>query len=276
MGVIRNYVQRRAVERIPTPLLDLVGKAILRGVDAAAEHRWEEAKARAERAKGDTVDEKVASLRQGFNRELVSLGAATGAAAAVPGFGTVGAASLLVGEAGWFSLRSTDLIMSLGAVYGHTNSTVEERRAWVLAVLAFGEEAAEEFATLMQGITPEVTSRTGQAGAVMAGVLQGDVATVDALRRVNTTLAARVTARYGSRRGLAFLGRLVPFGIGAVVGGTANWALTRTMSGQAVRFFEGYHIVIPPPPPTAADAAPAPAELPPPPMALPPGVGGGD
>ncbi|MEM8924019.1 MAG: EcsC family protein [Actinomycetota bacterium] len=266
MGSVRNYMQRKALERLPNPVLDVIGKAILRGVDAAVDQRWEAALDRAAKADGDTLDDRVQSAASAFSREITSVGAATGAAAAVPGLGTASAVSILAAEVGWFAFRATDLIMTVGALYGHTNSTPEERRAWVLSVLAFGEEAAEEFAELLKGVNSDVTVRTGKVGTVMAGVLQGDVVTVDALRRINTTLAAQVASRYGSRKGAAWLGRLLPFGIGAVVGGTANWALVRGLRHQTITFFDGYHLVVPPPPPRAEDVRDevAIAELPPP------------
>lgn len=244
-----------ALKHLPAPLLDAAGKAILKGVDLAVEQRWERAIERAAEADGDTLDERLKAVSKTFRRELTSLGAATGAAAAVPGIGTTGALSMTAAEVGWFAFRATDLIMTVGAVYGRVESSPEERRAWVLSVLAFGEQAADEFAQLLHGLDSDITIRGGQVGAVMVGVLQGDVAAVDALRRINTALGVKVAAKYGSRRGLAVFGKLIPFGIGAVVGGSANWALSRALSVQARRFFDGYHLLVVPPPP----------KLPPPP-----------
>lgn len=241
---------------LPSPLLGVVGKAILKGVDVAVEQRWERAVERAAEAEGDTLDDRLRSVSRRFRHELTSLGAATGAAAAVPGIGTTGALSMMAAEVGWFALRATDLIMTIGAVYGRIESSPEERRAWVLSVLAFGEQAAEEFAQLLHGLDRDSTIRGGQVGAAMVGVLQGDVATVDALRRVNSALAAKVAGKYGFRRGPAVIGKLIPFGIGAVIGGSANWALSRALSAQARKFFDGYHLLVVPPPP----------KLPPPPM----------
>lgn len=223
MGFVKGYLQRKAIDRVPTPVLDAVGKAVLRGVDRAVDQRWDRALDRAADAAGATIDERVDSLSKAFSRELVSLGAATGATAAVPGLGTASALSLLTAEVGWFAFRSTDLIMTVGAAYGHVESSADERRAWVLAILAFGDEAPEEIAKLVQGLE-----------------------TRDALRTINTTLAATVATKYGSRQGLAALGRLLPFGIGAVVGGSTNWALSRALLSQSRRFFENYdHLMLP-------------------------------
>lgn len=272
----KEYLQRKATEKVvqklPAPVLDALGKAMLKGVDKAVTTRWDRALDKAARAEGATVDARAKSVTRSFVRELTSLGAATGATAAAPGLGTASAASVMVADMGWFALRTTDLIMTIGAVHGRTDASPEERRAWVLAILAFGENAAKEFAELATelGIATagaRATAGRERMGALVAGAAGGDVATVDALRKLNASLAVRVTERWGTRAGAESVGKLLPFGIGAVVGGSANWALTRAVGVQARRFFSQYHLLVVPPPPS----------LPPPPTAdapaLPPPTG---
>ncbi|MEZ5410841.1 MAG: hypothetical protein R2761_22625 [Acidimicrobiales bacterium] len=273
----KEYLQRKATEKaaekLPAPVLDALGKAMLKGIDKAVTTRWERALDKAARAEGATVDARAKWVTRSFIRELASLGAATGATAAAPGLGTASAASVMVADMGWFALRTTDLIMTIGAVHGHTDASAEERRAWVLAILAFGENAAKEFAQLAAEIGGvAAASGSGRAavgrervGALVAGAAGGDVATIDALRKLNASLAVRVTERWGTRAGAESLGKLLPFGIGAVVGGSANWALTRAVGLQSRRFFGQYHLLVVPPPPSIPPppAADTPA-LPPP------------
>ncbi|MEM7276445.1 MAG: hypothetical protein AAF547_25455, partial [Actinomycetota bacterium] len=205
-------------------------------------------------------------------RELTMVGAASGAVAATPGLGTSAAASALVADLGWFATRATDLIMTIGAVHGYTNSTLEERRAWVLSVLAFGEEAADQFVSLVDEFG------SGGAGSViggervsarLAGLAGGDAATLDALRRINTSLATSLISRYGSRRSLLAVGKLLPFGVGAAVGASANYGLIRVVGSQSGRFFDVYRVLRPvsgtapglpqpPAPPVRPDGAPLP------------------
>lgn len=239
MARTKDYFTRKATEtamaRIPTPVLDAAGRAVLKGVDKAVESRWDRALERAAEAEGDTVDERVRSVARGFTRELTSVGVATGATAAAPAIGTAGALSAVAADITWFAVRATDLIMTIGAIHGRVEATVEERRAWVLSILAFGEQAAEEFLTLA-----------------------GEAATVDALRRINTALAAKVVKKYGSRKGILSIGKLLPFGIGAVVGGSANWAMTRALVNEIRLFFDRYHLVVLPPPPSGPPLPPPP------------------
>jgi hypothetical protein len=263
----KNYLQKKAVERIPAPAMNLVGKAVLQAVDAAVEQRWDRALRAAEEAEGDTVDAKVRSISKGFRRELSMMGAATGAVAAAPGLGTGAAASALIADLGWFAMRSTDLVMAIGAANGYTDSTPDERRAWVLSVLAFGEEAADRFLSLLDdfdnGSGPGAVVSADRVSGRLAGLAGGDVATLDALRRVNTSLATTVITKFGSRRSLLAVGKLLPFGVGAVVGGSANYGLTRVVGSHASRFFASYRSLRPvvtgvPLPPSFPDQPPPP------------------
>lgn len=200
-----EYLQRKATEKavnhIPAPVLDAMGRAMLKGIDKAVESRWDRARDKAAEAKGATVEQRARSVTRSFSRELSALGAATGATAAAPGIGTASAVSMLAVEVGWFALRAADLIMTLGAVHGHVEASAEERRAWVLSVLAFGDAAAGEFAALVGEINRSTALGGERVGALMAGVLGGDAATIEALREINRELAVRVATRYGSRMG---------------------------------------------------------------------------
>ena len=43
--------------------------------------------------------------------------------------------------------------------------------------------------------------------------------------------------RYGTRRGVAALGRLIPLGIGAAIGASANYVAIRSLARHADEFF---------------------------------------
>ncbi|MFV0257515.1 MAG: hypothetical protein ACK5PP_03575 [Acidimicrobiales bacterium] len=238
---IGDRARARALGRVPGPVLDGIGTAVLTAVDEAVERRWDQALARAEAAPGLTLDQRVDAVSRRFSRELTRVGAVSGAAAAIPGVGTAVAASALGVDLAWFALRSTDLIMTIGALNGRTAAAPEERRAWVLSVLAFGEQAADQAGLLLDDVA--ASSRGGErVASLLAGVAGGDVAALDAVRRLNTTMASRVVTRFGTRKGLLGLGRLVPFGVGAAVGGGVNWALMRTISRQASKLFADYRL----------------------------------
>lgn len=235
MSKVKKFLQRKAVENVPGPALDAVGKAVLKAVDLAVERRWDDALEIAAEAEGDTPEARTDSIISRFKKELTLVGAATGAIAAAPIVGTAAAAGALAADMAWFAMRATDLIMAIGAVNGHHEATEEERRAWVLAVLAFGEESAEKFTSLLSGVGGAAAADGLSQRA--AGVVGGDALTLDALRRINTDLAGQVVAKYGARRSALAIGKLLPFGVGAVVGGTANYSFVRMVGGHAREFF---------------------------------------
>lgn len=172
---------------------------------------------------------------------MTALGAAAGATAAAPGVGTTTAVGAIVAELGVVALQTTEMVMAIGAAYGHTDASPEERRAWVLAVLAFGDDAAEEFTTLARDIGLKLGDNQALELANEAiGGGAGQVATVDALRRINQALVTQILQKWGTRKGAATLGKLLPFGIGAAVGGSANYVMLRELAKQAEEFFSTY------------------------------------
>lgn len=242
MGLARKYLEKQATGRIPAPVLDAAGKALIEGIDRAVTSRWDRAKREAiEVAPGASPAVKAREIASPIRKRMTALGAAAGATAAAPGVGTSIAVGTLAAELGVVALQTTDMVMSIGAAYGHTDASPEERRAWVLAVLAFGDDAASEFATLARDMGMKVAKdhEIEIAGEAIGGA-GGQMVTVDALRRINTTLVAQVLKKWGTRRGAATIGKLLPFGIGAAVGGSANFMLMREFAKQSARFFETY------------------------------------
>ena len=50
-------------------------------------------------------------------------------------------------------------------------------------------------------------------------------------------MSRALVRRYGTRRGLVAVGRALPTGIGAAIGGTANYVAVRTLARNADEFF---------------------------------------
>ena len=103
-------------------------------------------------------------------------------------------------ELAWFTGRAGDLILTMAALHGHPNPTVDERRAWVLAVLIYGGSARD-------GLSRAINEAS--TGVAPAGDRRIPLAT---LQTANRLMGRRLVRRYGTRRGVAALGRLVPLG----------------------------------------------------------------
>lgn len=212
-----------------------LGSVLLDAVDRAANNRWEPAQRRAAATRGATVEERAQAATRAFARELGMAGAATGGAAALPGVGTATAMAATAADLGWFTLRVADLILTIAALHGHDQSSVEERRAWIMSVLAFGEGSTAGFAR----VAGEVGHKLG--GRALDRIPPG------VLRAVNRSLGRRLTTRFGARRGAITLGRVLPFGIGAAVGGSANYLSVQAIGRHAHAFFADLPCGLPPP-----------------------------
>lgn len=212
------------------------GKIVVAAVERAVENRWDQAIDRADDTNGDE-SERVAQIERAFLRELITLGAASGGTAAMPGVGTMTAVGLTAGEVAWTATRTTDMILAVAAVHGHTDAPVEVRKSWVLALLAFDDDAADGLAKTIAEYGGTVTaSRT---------------LSLEMLERANGRVGRTLIARYGAKRSALLIGRVLPFGIGAVVGGTANHFLVRNTIRRADGFFAeiaGWKKIPPPTP----------------------------
>lgn len=205
-------------------------------LDWAIDNAWDDALARADSVDGRNVDEQVKNLWTSFGKELGAVGAATGGIAALPTVGTASSLAASAAEFGWFTKRAAELILAIAALRGHRVSTLEERRVWVIAVLLYGKNASKELRKVAD-----------QAGA--SGIDALSVPT-SILARINGSLGRKAVTRYALRRAAIAAGQAVPFGIGAVVGGGANYWATRRLARQADKFFRKLprRSAAPPPP----------------------------
>jgi len=204
---------------------EALATTLLAGVETAATSRWEAAVERAAALPGDVRPEKIRALSTMFAKELGAVGAAAGMAVATPLVGTGTTLMVATVELSWFTARAGDLILTIAALHGHPTPTVDERRAWVLAVLIFGGSARQ--------------SMTGVANRMGAGLSDASPTPLSmaTLRATNRAMSHFVLRRYGARRGAIALCTALPLGIGAVVGSSANVVAIRNLAVQADSFF---------------------------------------
>ncbi|MEV6718566.1 hypothetical protein AB0M48_41740 [Lentzea sp. NPDC051208] len=165
-----------------------------------------------------TPAEVISSLEKMYVSALASTGAAVGATAAAPAVGTGVALALSAGE--FFSSLelSTLFALSVAEVHGIQLDEIERRRTLVMGIL-LGESGSATIG--------KVAERTGQHWGRQL-VNKVPMAT---LKQINKVLGKNFITKYGTKQGIIVLGRVVPFGIGAVIGGAAN----ATVAALAVR-----------------------------------------
>jgi hypothetical protein len=204
---------------------------LLDAVDKAVVTRWAAAQDRARELPGDR-DERVEAVTARIRRELGVAGAASGGTAAIPGVGFGTASATFVVELSWSTLRLADLILTVAAIHGHDRADVEERRMWVLSILTYREGAAGMVTKLAQ----EMAQSSTQTGVRRLSPRM--------MKRINTSMGRAVVAKFGARRGVAALGRAVPFGIGAVLGYGMNSKAVTITAKHAHAFFTEYPIAL--------------------------------
>ena len=205
-----------------------LAQQLLEAVDRAVEGRWNAARERARSLDGGR-DERVAAVTEQVRRELGVAGAASGGAAAVPGVGVGAVTATFLVELAWSTMRLADLILTIAAIHGHDRAGVEERRLWVLSILAYRDGASGAVTQLAEQLA---ASRSGPGRALSARSLQ----------RINLTMGRALAARYGTRRGAAAAARAVPLGVGAALGYGINRRLVTLTAEHAHGFFSNFPI----------------------------------
>lgn len=170
--------------------------------------------------------EVIRILEKQYLLAVASSGGAVGAAAAAPTIGTGVGVALTTSEVATFFAASSAFALAVADVHGIAVEDVARRRTLLLATV-LGDVGART-----------VGEQTGLGSAAWARAVMTRLPT-GTIKQVNRTLTRRFIRRQVARQGSLALGRLVPFGIGAVIGATGARALGRTViTGSRAAFGE--------------------------------------
>lgn len=149
---------------------------------------------------------------------VASMGAGVGAAAAAPGVGTGIGLIASTAELGGNLQATAMFVLTLAYIHDVPIDDLEYRRALLTAVL-LGNSGTK--------VIEKVAGRTGPhwAKAMISGVPR------ESIRAVNRVLGRNFVTLYGTKEGILVLGKAVPFGLGAAIGGVGNGV----MGGLTVR-----------------------------------------
>lgn len=165
---------------------------------------------------GKDDDALVAHIEQRFTTMLTASGAGVGGVAALPGVGTAAAVVLTAGEGAAFAEACAFLTLAVADIRGVDMADPERRRTVALGVLG-GEKGAEI-----------VGKALGKQGAQWSTVLNG-VAPDFVVRAANNQVRRWIKRKVTTRLGGLWAGRLVPFGLGAVIGGVGNRSVAKSV-----------------------------------------------
>lgn len=160
---------------------------------------------------GASPAEIVTKIEKRFVSVVTLSGAAVGAAATLPGIGTLAALSAAAGETAVFLEATALLVLALASVYGIPLDHRERRRALVLAVLV-GDNSKHAVAEL-------IGSRRTSGGWVSESMAS---LPLPAISKLNTRMFKYFVKRFALKRGALMFGKLLPAGIGAIIGAIGN------------------------------------------------------
>ncbi|WP_298227960.1 hypothetical protein [Gryllotalpicola sp.] len=158
----------------------------------------------------------VALLERRYLAVVTATGAAAGAVAVLPAVGTVSALALSGAETVAFLEATALFAQSVAELYGLTVDDPDRARAFVLALL-LGSEGSAIVREFGRELVDKDATRTGYwAELIATGIPQAVV--LPLLGRLKNTVVKRLAAREGA----TILGRALPYGVGALVGGIGN------------------------------------------------------
>jgi hypothetical protein len=153
----------------------------------------------------------VAKLEKRYVTAVTASGAAVGSTAVLPGLGTLAALTAGAGETAVFLEATAFYVLAVASVYGVSTDERERRRALVLSVL-IGDDSRHAMAELIGG------------GRTSGAWLSEGVASLPmpALSQLNSRLLKRAVRRFTLRRSALLFGKVLPVGIGALIGANGN------------------------------------------------------
>ncbi|WP_175472419.1 hypothetical protein [Curtobacterium sp. MCBA15_009] len=147
-------------------------------------------------------------------------GAAVGASAVIPGVGMAAALSLSGAETVGFLETTALFAQSVTEVHGIALDDPERARTLVMAMIlgAPGTQLIKQLAGQAAG---------GQARTAFWGEMVTASLPKQVVSGIGGQVRSQFVKRFAARQGSTILGRALPFGIGAAVGGLGNHALGR-------------------------------------------------
>ena len=167
--------------------------------------------------------ELVTKLEKHYLAAVMASGAAVGSAALIPGVGTLVALSLIAGETALFLETTAVFILAVAEVHGISVTDRERRRTVVLGALA-GDDGKHAVARLLG---------SGRTNGAWLSERAASTGSLPALSQVNTKLMKFFVKKYTAKRGALMFGKLMPVGIGALIGVFGNRAMGKRIIENA-------------------------------------------
>jgi hypothetical protein len=185
-----------------------------------------------------TPEELQSVLERRYLATVTASGAATGATAVVPAVGTVASLALSAAETVAFLEATALFAQSVAELHGITVEDPERTRGLVLALM-LGKEGSDIIKQFGLEMLNEDTTRAGYWGLVISEATP-NAFVGPLLNRLKNAFFKRIAAHQAG----SILGRALPYGIGAVVGGIGNNVLGRRVTKAARNAFPPSEVIV--------------------------------
>ena len=167
---------------------------------------------------------------------VTGTGAAVGGTAIIPGLGTVAALGLSAAAVVGFMETTALYAQSIAELHGISTDDPQRAEALVMAVMLGedGRKMLRDFAAGQRGgaIVPGGAANPTGLSALMGIGAQGSMSELF-FQQMKKKFMRKMLVRQGA----GFLGRAVPFGVGAVIGGVGNRAMGKAVVKSAQTLF---------------------------------------
>lgn len=155
-----------------------------------------------------------------YLRAVTGTGAAGGATAVVPGLGTAASFGVSAGVAVAFLETSALYAQAVAELHGIAIDEPEEAKTLIMAVLLGDEGSA-----MLAGLSEQMVSGGPRGALGWGAVFSTATGKGGTWSAVTSELQNRFLRHFAASQGAGALGRAMPFGIGAAIGGVSNRVL---------------------------------------------------
>ena len=188
-------------------------RPLLRALDGAVKNREPAIQARVMHLRAihpyATNDQLAKLLVRSTRRRVAATGALSGAAAIAPGLGTALAIGTITSQTLYALEQEIELVLGVAMIYGHDLSGSEERVLEALVVVGLASGALK---------------------------LREDVLIAGG-RRLAVRLIAKVLSKAAATKFTRAAGRVIPLGVGLVVGAGFDWVTVSALGRAAMRYY---------------------------------------
>lgn len=215
---------------------EIIKDLIIKTVTTDKEKAISQAKSFIQENKGKSTDYIASKFADNIINQYTAIGVASALPGVVPGLGTYVQSAIDVGTVGlelclMFNYMSK-MVYGLSVIYGKPEDYITTETV----MMVLGVECG--VITLGKKIGYKVGEKL--AYKVLNKKIPGKV-----LKKINEKIGIALLAKYGSKRAVISLGKLIPFGVGAAVGGITNNLAMKHFKRTAIKVLnEGNHILV--------------------------------